>query len=120
MMAHHVGLNGVALHVLPALQRQPQLPALDAHVHERRVRVHVARHVPLLHVCRQLQRSLQLQAARGQLIRGPGCLQSYTKLPILGHQGYRAPLRGDTLLKTAAFIEAQIATMPCAACTSGP
>ena len=58
---HHVGLNGFALHVLPALQRQAQLPALDAHVHERGVRVHVARHVALLHVCRQLQRALQLQ-----------------------------------------------------------
>ena len=58
---HHVGLNGFALHVLPALERQAQLPAFDADVHERGVRVHVARHVALLHVCRQLQRPLQLQ-----------------------------------------------------------
>ena len=68
--SHHIRLDGIALHVLPALQRQAQLPALDAHIHERGVRVHVARHVALLHVSRELQRPLQLQPDRATITSG--------------------------------------------------
>ncbi len=57
---HHIGDDAVALHVLPHVQRQLQLAALDAHIHERGVRVNIALHASPLHVRRQLQRSLQL------------------------------------------------------------